>query len=278
MSAEREANAAERQRWNDAGWTTAWLRREPVTAAVTGIVLEHLGLRDGERVLDIGCGAGGVALAAAGRVAPRGAVVGVDLSERLVELANTRAEQAGLSNATFVVGDAQTDTIAGQPFDAATSQFGVMFFADPVQAFANVARQVVAGGRLTFACWQRLEDNPWCVTPTLVPFLAEAPQPTLGGPPPGPFSMGDRARVLALLAASGWESVEWTPYEQSTVVERGALVRDDDQGLTGIAESDRPDAVAAMERQIQPFRTPAGTYEIPLAFQLFDAHGSGRPF
>jgi SAM-dependent methyltransferase len=275
MSAEREANAAERQRWNDAGWTTAWLRREPVTAAVTGIVLGHLGLRDGERVLDIGCGGGGVALAAAGRVAPRGAVVGVDLSERLVELANTRAEEAGLSNATFVVGDAQTDSIAGQPCDAATSQFGVMFFGDPVQAFANVASHVVAGGRLTFACWQRLEDNPWCVTPTLVPFFAEAPQPTIGGPPPGPFSMGDRARVLALLGASGWESVEWTPYEHSTVVERGALVRDDEQGLAGIAESDRPDAVAAMERQIQPFRTSAGTYDIPLAFQLFDARRSG---
>jgi SAM-dependent methyltransferase len=213
MQAEREANRAERQRWNDPSWTTAWLRREPITASVTAIILGHLDLGIGERVLDIASGTGGIALEAAQQVGPTGRVTGVDLSERLVAIAPDRAARVALHRARFVVADAQTDAIDGGPFDAATSQFGVMFFDDPVAAFANVAGLVVAAGRLVFACWQRLEDNPWCVAPALSPYLIEQPSPT-GGTSPGPFSMGDPDLVVGILHSSGWRAIERTPYSR----------------------------------------------------------------
>ncbi len=59
MTAEPAANAAERRRWNDPDWISAWLAREQLTEAVTEFVLAHLALRPGERVLEIGAAAGG---------------------------------------------------------------------------------------------------------------------------------------------------------------------------------------------------------------------------
>ena len=65
-------------------------------------------------------------------------MIGVDISDALVRLARTRADEAGAGNVVFVVADAQTDELPGGPFDVATSKFGVMFFADPVGAFTNI--------------------------------------------------------------------------------------------------------------------------------------------
>jgi len=202
MTVEPAANAAEHRRWNDTRWTSAWLRREQLTETVTGFVLAHLALRPGERVLEIGSGGGGLSTAAAARVAPDG-------GRRCGHLGapgpggRGRAATARLTNVSFVLADAQTDSIAGAPFEAATSQFGVMFFDEPVTAFANVARHLEVGGRLVFACWQRVQDNPWHIGPTLAPYLAPAPEPAPGKSATGPFSFGDPDRVRDLLTSAG---------------------------------------------------------------------------
>ena len=108
----------------------------------------------GERVLDVGCGGGRTSLAAGEAVGMAGYVVGADISEPLRALADRRAQEAGAKNVSFRQVDMQTDTVPGGPFDVALSQFGVMFFDEPVTAFGNIRAHLKPGGRLAFACWQ----------------------------------------------------------------------------------------------------------------------------
>src|SRR5690242_10567588 len=129
-------------------------------APFTDLILRAAALRAGLNVLDVGCGSGGTTLAAARLVAP-GRVLGLDLSGPMLAQARAGAEAAGLANVTFQQGDAQVESLEPAGFDIAISRFGVMFFADPVAAFANIRSATRPGGRLVFVCWQPLAANQW---------------------------------------------------------------------------------------------------------------------
>jgi SAM-dependent methyltransferase len=238
---------------------------------VTHVVLEHLAPGVGERIVDIGSGGGRLAIATAAEVGLSGQVVGVDLSERLVELARTRAAETQLSTVHFTVADAQTDSIDGGPFDAAVSQFGVMFFDEPIRAFTNIANHIKVGGRLVFVCWQPAHDNPWHIGAVLAPFVARSQEPSPGNRRTGPFTLGDPDHVTELLTASGWASVDRTPYWRTEVVDPGAIIDDGPSALVGIADHDTARARAALERHRARFAIGDGKLEIPLAFQIFTA-------
>ena len=79
----------------------------------------------------------------------------------MLERAREHAAAEGLANATFRVADAQVEPLGVDRFDVVMSKFGVMFFADPVAAFANFARATTPGGRLAFVSWRNLADNEW---------------------------------------------------------------------------------------------------------------------
>lgn len=180
------ANEAEQARWNDDYWTTVWPRRERLTDQVTPKLLAHLEPQPGDAVLDVGCGGGRTTIAIGKAVGPTGRAVGYDLSGPLLDLATRRAEEEGSGNTRFVRDDAQTAAFEGAPFDAATSQFGVMFFDEPATAFANICRHVQPGGRLAFACWQPASANPWNVGAMLAPFAPPPPPRRPGGARPAP--------------------------------------------------------------------------------------------
>ena len=107
------ANEGQRRQWNDDVRLSAWRHREPMTAGVTAMLLEHAGLQAGEKVLDVGSGSGRSAIAAAHEVGPLGEVVGADISERLVAVACQRAGAESVTNARFVVADVQTAVVEG---------------------------------------------------------------------------------------------------------------------------------------------------------------------
>ncbi len=157
MVAQSTDNEAERRRWNDEYWASVWPRREQLTGAVTEVLLDAVGLAAGEQVLDIGSGGGPAAFAAAQRIGPTGSVVGADISVPLVGFATQRARDRGAANVRFVVADVQREGIDGAPFAVAISQFGVMFFDEPVVAFANIRAQLAPGGRLAFVCAGRIQ-------------------------------------------------------------------------------------------------------------------------
>jgi SAM-dependent methyltransferase len=162
----------------------------------------NAGLRD--RVLDIGCGAGKSTRDAA-RAAATGSVVGVDVSEEMLEIARRRGAEAGLRNIAFERGDAQVHGFPASHFDLCISRFGTMFFADPVAAFANIGRALRPGARLVLMVWQSRERNEWALA------IQDALAPAGFSPPGegGAFSLGDPKVTARILAAAGFASIDF---------------------------------------------------------------------
>jgi SAM-dependent methyltransferase len=195
--------------WNEiAGprWVEAESQLERLEEPFLRAVLAAAAAQEGERVLDVGCGAGRSTERLARAVGPGGRVVGLDLSRPLLGLARERIERSGLRHAELIQADAQVTPLPG-PFDLVFSIFGVMFFADPVAAFSSFHKALDSGGRLVFLCWQPLERNPWVTVPlrAAAPFL-ELPRPEPGAP--GPFALADNARVRTILERAGFSQVE----------------------------------------------------------------------
>jgi ubiquinone/menaquinone biosynthesis C-methylase UbiE len=183
------------------------------------MAMDRLDLHPGQQVLDIGCGTGRTTLELASRVAPDGRALGIDLTEVMLQRARQHAAQAGSNSVDFVHADAQVYDFGERKFDAAYSRFGVMFFSDPVAAFASIRRALRRGGLMSFVCWQPVEGNEW----TLVPGLAAAAtlDQTLVLPSPeepGPYSLSDPARVRAVLAGAAFEEIDIQPYSDLIVI------------------------------------------------------------
>ena len=153
------ANETQRQIWGTAG---DWSRTEPISDYGTPLLMEALQLRPGERVIDIGCGGAKATVAAARAVGPSGHVTGVDIAQGMIDIAKRRRDEAKLDNIELAVCDAQVDAFPSGPFDAALSQFGIMFFDQPISALQNIKRQMNPGGRVAFTVWsgQHISLNP----------------------------------------------------------------------------------------------------------------------
>lgn len=266
-----ETNAAERRRWNDERWIAVWPKRERFTNAVTPRLLDALALAPDERVLDVGCGGGIASIEAGRRVLPEGSVAGADLSTALVELARQRAREASADNVSFHVVDMQNDQVAGAPFDVAMSQFGVMFFDEPVTAFVNIAHHLREGGRIGFACWQSAERNPWFFAFALAPFLQPVPPPAEGKSPTGPFALADPERTAGILRDAGFSEIRRTAIEFTVDLPEDAIVDDEQLAFMGVADSDMPTARRAMDEHMAQFRLSPEVSRFPLALQIFGA-------
>ncbi len=205
-------NEAMRDYWNgDVGrtWVDMQARMDVSLGPVAAALLEAAAAAPGERVLDIGCGAGDTSLALATAVLPDGHVLGVDVSAPLLDRARERAEG---TTAAFVEADAAS-FVTTLRFDLIVSRFGVMFFDDPGAAFAHIHGLAEPGGRLVFACWRTPAENRWATLPIrALDGLLPAPAP--GDPhAPGPFAFADAARVTGILTAAGWRDVTATPFD-----------------------------------------------------------------
>jgi len=265
------ANESERERWNDEQRSAVWPKRERLTSEVTPLLIETLAPENGEKILDVGSGGGRAALAAAEVVGDGGTVVGLDISHGLTRLARERAAAAGVANVRFVVGDAQTDGVDGGPFDAAMSQFGVMFFDDPVAAFANIGDQLRPGGRIAFACWQPLAANPWFFVDAVAEFVP-IPEPAAAGVvPPGPFSLGDAARTTDLLERAGFGSVRCTSRRLTVLAPEDSLLDELQLRLMGVPEPDVPRAMETATAYMRRFKIDDEQSRFPLAIQIFQA-------
>jgi SAM-dependent methyltransferase len=226
----RMANTAQAEHWNAGEYVAYWVanqaRLDRMNAPFAAMILDAAGLRPGTDVLDVGCGSGGTTLAAARLVAP-GQAVGLDLSGPRLAPAGAAAGAAGLGNAEFRQGDAQVHPLEPARFGAVLSRFGVMFFADPVAAFANIRSATRPAGRLVFVCWQPLAANQWLLVPRAA--LAEHVPPPAGfgsGDEPGMFALADPNRIRRILGAAGWRDVKITSEQASILVGGGGSVED----------------------------------------------------
>ena len=201
-------------------------------ASFTSALLEQAAVTSDDVVLDIGCGCGVTTLRAA---ADAHRVLGLDISNPLIEIAARRAAAAGVGNAEFIVADAQTHPFADGEFTLVMSQFGLMFFDDPEGAFENIRRSLAPGGRLSFVCWQDLQANEWLrIVSDAVADHADVPE--FGGRAAGPgmFALKRPDETVALLTAAGFTEAEVAPIETSLVLGGGGTVEESLEFLLGM--------------------------------------------
>lgn len=207
--------------WNgDSGdrWAANLARLDVMLEDFGNAAIIAADVRSGEHVLDIGCGSGTSTFALAGRVGPGGAVLGVDISEQLVELARIAAP-AG-APVEFRCADAATALLPAASFDLLFSRFGVMFFDDPVAAFRHMRGALKPGGRLAFVCWRGAQENDWVRLPMAA--IRDIVQPPSADPDaPGPFAFGDRDRLEGILAAAGFAAIDIAPFDTTISYGRG---------------------------------------------------------
>ncbi len=203
-------NESQVQYWNSAAGEK-WVRHQAFMdqqlEVVTDLLLQTAALRAGEAALDVGCGTGATLLRLGEAVGKKGHVLGCDVSAPMLALARQRIAAAGVRNIDVLQADAQSHEFAENVFDLLVSRFGVMFFADPTAAFANLRRPLRPGGRLAFVCWAPLVDNPFFLLPMQI--AARHLGPTEPTPPlaPGPLAFSERDYVGDILTGAGWSDV-----------------------------------------------------------------------
>jgi SAM-dependent methyltransferase len=264
------AGVAQRPRFNDPRYGQRVRAWEALTNVVTPSLLDALAPAPGERVLDVGCGAGAATARAARLVAPAGRVVGADLSPALVDVARHRAAHS--DNVYFQVADLQTAQVLGGPFHAIMSQFGVMFFDEPVAAFTNIRRQLRPDGRICFACWQRAESNPWSYAHLLTDLIAAPQSPSSIGP----FALAEADHATALLRAADLDDVRVSSRRVNVEVRESAIVDDDELALMGVPPERIPDALQRVDQHLSAYRTASGNLALPLAFHILTARRCSR--
>lgn len=267
------ANEREAKRWNDDRWVTAWPKRERLTDALTPHLLDVVKAEahSGQRVCDIGCGGGVLAVSLGDTVGPTGRVVGIDFSQRLIGLARDRASQAGAANVSFVVADVQTEGLGAEPFDLAVSRLGVMFFDEPLAAFGALRAGLRPRGRFVFACWQGVERNPWHTGTALRSFLPPPALPAPGKSPVGPFSLGDDEYVRDVLGGAGFNDVRSTALEITVRAPASAVVDRSLLEFMGVPRERLGQAESVIDGHLARFAVGDDEYEYPLAFRVYEA-------
>jgi SAM-dependent methyltransferase len=274
------ANAEQSAHWNTAAgprWATLADRTDRLFGAVTSALLKFAEAQDGEAVLDVGCGCGVTSLAVARGVGSAGSVLGVDFSAPMLKVAEQRASGAGLSNVRFVEADAALHAFDQQHFDLLVSQLGVMFFDNPVRAFANLYGALRPGGRLRIACFRSLMENDWFSVP-----LAAARKIVTVPPPgdptaPGPTSLSDPDHARTVLRAAGFGSIELRPLNvllpagtRAQAVELFSQVGSLSRTLAGASEDERTSVRAALDDVLRDYES-SGQVELGAGLWLISA-------
>ena len=266
--ADTQDNTAQIAYWNDRAavtWTTFQERLDTLFEPLTALALDAAAPAPGERIIDVGCGCGATVLALAGRVGATGQVLGLDISEPMAARARERIGAAGLTNARVVVSDAAVHAFPPDSADLLFSRFGVMFFADPTAAFANLRGAIRQGGRLLCAAWRPLADNPWFIVPQQAARPLLPPQPPADPNAPGPFAFADPDRTLGIFSDAGWHDVALTRHD---VPMRFAAAGEVDQA-TEFAT--RVGALARMLAEVDPALHPRVRSAVADALRAYDS-------
>jgi len=285
MTSAQAFNEDQRTRWNGIDgeyWTRQQDRLDRTLDPVTGPLLAFAAPGTGSTVIDVGCGCGATTIELARAVGPSGRVIGLDISEPMLALSTERLRE--FANTTCLLGDAADLPLHDLGAELIVSRFGVMFFGNPIGAFANLRTGLVPGGRVRFACWRPINENPWLQIP-LDAVYEHAPRLTKPDPEePGPFAFGDTARVTRVLTAAGFTALSFTPLDIQLDIAAGgtledAVIQSSGMGPAKRVLKDQPDdirtaALESIRHALTPYASPAGV-QLPGAVWLVAADRAG---
>ena len=263
------SNQEQIEYWNgEAG--QRWAQDDDTMARLLGPIcealLDHAPLAGCKKALDIGCGGGSQSLKLAQRLGRGATVLGVDISEPMLEVAQRKAAEPADDRADlhFMLADASApNTFPAGSFDLLFSRFGVMFFDDPLAAFTHMREALQPDGRLAFCCWQPVKNNDWVRVP-LQAALQHLPTPEPPAPnAPGPFAFADPERVEGILTGAGFRQVSVQPLLTTLRLGESATLHEAVRELARIGPVSRlltgqPDSVLeqvfpSMEEALAPF-------------------------
>jgi SAM-dependent methyltransferase len=272
-----DQNADQIAYWNGPGgqrWADRQQSQDIVLAPVADVVIDRAKAKSGERIVDVGCGAGATSIAFAQQVGPTGHVMGIDISAPMLARARQVAPP-GLP-VEFVLADATVYPFVPAGFDLLVSRFGVMFFAEPALSFANLHRALKPSGRLVFACWREPRDNPFFMAPLQAVYQHVPKLPPPGPDDPGPFAFASAARVQRILGEAGFSGIAMEPVDLSLDVAIGRGLEAAVQGAREIGPAARalaeqpPEVVAAATKSIREALAPfASGASVPLRASIW---------
>jgi cytochrome P450/SAM-dependent methyltransferase len=258
-----ELNADQIAYWNGPGgqrWADRDASQETLLRPIAEVLIARAAPKPGDRVLDVGCGAGSTTIMFAKALAPNGFALGLDISAPM--LARAREVAPKSLPLDFVMADATVYPFDPQSFDLLASRFGVMFFADPVLSFSNLRRALKPSGRLAFVCWREPRENPWMMTPLQAVYQHVPKMPPVGPEDPGPFAFASEERVRRILTGAGFTGVEMAPHNLSMDIAIGGGLEAAVEGALQIGPASRalqghpPETHEAAKRSIREVLTP----------------------
>ncbi|RQO37162.1 SAM-dependent methyltransferase [Herminiimonas sp. KBW02] len=200
-------NTEQTKIWNgDAG--RAWVETQQLIEQMFQEIATMLvcDISAASQVLDVGCGTGSTSAAASRQLGVQGLCTGIDISQQMINVAQTAVSEQGLTT-RFICGDAQRYIFAPASFDLIISRFGVMFFDDPVAAFANLKQAARRHAELRFIAWRSADENPFMTTAERVGSSLLPHMPIRKPDEPGQFAFANKERMTDILQASGWTGV-----------------------------------------------------------------------
>ena len=222
-----DKNIKQKQFWSGAGgdvWVDKQREMDIMLNPLGERAIQGLDLSGEKKILDIGCGCGATTLEIA-KAVTQGEVIGVDISEPMLERATKTASDMMLNNTSFQVKDVQVDEMPRSYFDIAFSRFGVMFFEDPFEAFKNINHSLKDNGQLSFVCWQHASLNPWqSLSIQVIKEFLDLPAPAPKSP--GPFAFEDKSYINEILAESGFRDIEIKDNQEDIVMFSGKSIRE----------------------------------------------------
>ena len=281
------ANIDQAEYWSSPSgqtWVTHQAAMDTLLSEVLDRVLEAAAPAKGETVLDIGCGTGASSLLLSEAVGPEGHVKALDIADPLLALARHRGTEAGCDNIDYINADAQTYGFKPGAADLVFSRFGVMFFNDPVAAFANLRAGTKPGGRLAMICWQGAPLNPWFMVPMQVAMDRLGKPEPMDPHAPGPMAFKDVDRVTGILGDAGWtgaaselvevdlippQSVAAAAEMATTIGPATRLIREKDG-----TEADKQAIREGVEVALEPYQSERGL-RVPSRLIVYTAVNAG---
>ncbi|RKH95796.1 class I SAM-dependent methyltransferase [Corallococcus sp. AB038B] len=205
----------------------AWADNQEVLDAMfrpfEDLLAEAVVASSARQVLDVGCGTGSTTLAVARRLGTKGRCTGIDISEPMLAAARARAEQEG-TPARFIRANAQLHAFEPASFDMIISRFGVMFFDDPVRAFANLRHAARNDAALLAIAWRSPSENPFMTTAERAAAPLVSNIPARRPDAPGQFAFADSNRIHRILEESGWAGIDIQPIDVTCTLPEKDLV------------------------------------------------------